>query len=97
MALAAGIQVLWAGVRVHAAPVPTGVGVDASFQAQAVNVSGYIGHVAILLTRLNGRPLFGIDHDVACCIVSVPEHPLHFGPQTSITTPLWSKGRGFCL
>jgi hypothetical protein len=29
--------------------------------------------------------------------VSVPEHPLHFGPGTSITTPLWSKGLGFAL
>jgi hypothetical protein len=29
--------------------------------------------------------------------VSVPEHPLHFGPETSITTPLWSKGLGFGL
>jgi len=29
--------------------------------------------------------------------VSVPEHPLHFGPGTSITTPLKSKGLGFGL
>ncbi len=29
--------------------------------------------------------------------VSVPEHPLHFGPRTSITTPLKSKGLGFGL
>ena len=27
--------------------------------------------------------------------VSVPEHPLHFGPRTSITTPLRSKGLEF--
>jgi hypothetical protein len=30
-------------------------------------------------------------------LVSVPEYPLHFGPETSITTPLWSKGLGFGL
>ncbi len=29
--------------------------------------------------------------------MSVPEHPLHFGPRTSITTPLNSKALGFCL
>ena len=29
--------------------------------------------------------------------MSVPEHPLHFGPRTSITTPLRSKGLGFGL
>ena len=29
--------------------------------------------------------------------MSVPEHPLHFGPGTSITTPLKSKGLGFGL
>src|SRR6185503_10216244 len=29
--------------------------------------------------------------------VSVPEHPLHFGPGTSITSPLCSRGLGFGL
>src|ERR1700677_5146144 len=29
--------------------------------------------------------------------LSVPEHPLHFGPGTSITSPLCSRGLGFGL
>ena len=65
MALAAGIQKLWAGVGAHAASVSTGVGVDAGLQSQAVNVCGDVGHIASFLAGLNGRPLFGIDDDVA--------------------------------
>src|SRR5580658_4131060 len=64
MTLAASVQVLRAGVGVHAATVTTGVGVDPGPQAQAVNVAGDIGHVAISLTRLNGRPPFRVYDDV---------------------------------
>src|ERR1039457_5185407 len=61
MTLAPSIQVLRTGVRVHAATVTTGVGV----KSQAVNVAGDIGHIAISLTGLNGRPPLRVYDDVA--------------------------------
>ena len=97
MTLAAGIQVLRAGVGVHAATVTTGVGVDPGLQAQAVNVGGDIGHVAIFLTRLNGRPLLGIDDDVACGI-ALSQPPAFVDDDILVTGFLHAvRGQGFGL
>jgi hypothetical protein len=51
-----------------AAAVTACVGVNPGFQAQAVNVIGDIGHVAVFLARLNGGPLLKVYDDVACGI-----------------------------
>ena len=68
MAFAAGVLIDGAEVRVHAAAVISGVGVDAGLQAQAVNVADDVGHVARVLAGSQRRPSLGIDNEVAVCV-----------------------------
>ena len=75
MTIAAGIQKLWAGVRVHATSVSTAVGVDAGLEPEAVNVGGNVGHIAIFLAGMKAGHCLGFTATLPAASRSPNHHP----------------------